>query len=109
MNANEQFEIKAHVFWVMTGFLAPGKDAPMESGPSIEERGEAYVVWNAQYGEVIHHVLCAVEDHLANVTPLRLHTCVGAGVQYERRRLFDTLCILAQFLPQRIAAQRKLH
>lgn len=58
----ERFEILAEAFRVMTGHMAPGKDASMHSYPApYEERQAAWDAWNAQHLDALRAVLTAVE------------------------------------------------
>ena len=54
MNANEQFEYMAELFYKKTGLMAPGKDSPVACGVTDrEERQEAWKVWvNEFYREM---------------------------------------------------------
>ena len=61
LSVNERFEIKAHVFNLMTGFLAPGKDAPPGVGYSREERQAAWEVFDISYGDNLRRTLDAVD------------------------------------------------
>ncbi len=54
MDANEQFEYMAELFYKKTGLMAPGKDSPAAFGVTDrEERQEAWKVWvNEFYREL---------------------------------------------------------
>ena len=54
MNANEQFEYMAELFYKKTGLMAPGKDSPAALGVTDrEERQDAWKVWvNEFYREL---------------------------------------------------------
>lgn len=60
MNASVKFEIKAKLFYDMTGLMAPGKDDPL--CVDLEHRGEVFAEWNSVYGEIIYKVLEAVDE-----------------------------------------------
>jgi len=66
MNANTQFEIKAAVFYAMTGFLAPGKDQGMVTYPTHEERQAAWRVWCDAYNPVLSATINAVDSIILN-------------------------------------------
>ena len=52
INEIERYEIAAHAFKRMTGFMAPGKEPPMDSFEEpIERREEAWRYWNHTHGE----------------------------------------------------------
>lgn len=57
-----KFEIKAEAFRIMTGHMAPGKDAAPESYPApYEERAAAYATWLQGNGECVRAVVLAFE------------------------------------------------
>lgn len=66
MNANTAFEIKAEAFRIMTGYMAPGKDAGVMAGidHSYEYRCQRWGDWNGLHGEVINSMLKAVDNVL---------------------------------------------
>jgi len=58
----ERFEIKAHTFYKMTGFLAPGKDEPLAAGHSNSRelrRQHEWEAWNGAYGKVVNTTIDA--------------------------------------------------
>ena len=68
INEIERYEIAAHAFKRMTGFMAPGKEPPMDSFEEpIERREEAWRYWNHTHGRIVTKILdgvCAViPDH----------------------------------------------
>ena len=74
----ERFEILAEAFRVMTGHMAPGKDASMHSYPApYEERKTAWDAWNAQHLDAVRAVLTASERVIQREEPCT--TCNGSG------------------------------
>ena len=62
MDNYTSYEIRAEAFRLMTGHMAPGKDAAPESYPEpFEVRSAAWEEWSKQHDEVIRSVLVAVE------------------------------------------------
>ena len=66
MNSNTAFEVKAEAFRIMTGHLAPGKDAGLLDGDSIshQDRYEKWGIWVVVHGDVIRAMLKAVDNVL---------------------------------------------
>ena len=61
INEIERYEIKAHAFKRMTGFMAPGKAVAYEAHEEpIERREEGWRYWNHTHGRVIAAMLDAV-------------------------------------------------
>ena len=78
INEIERYEIAAHAFRRMTGFMAPGKEPPMDSFEEpIERREEAWRYWNHTHGRIVTKILdgvCAViPDHDEELEILRIH------------------------------------
>lgn len=62
MNSIEQFEVKAEAFRIMTGHMAPGKDAAPESYPApFDERAEAFDEWQKQHGDCVRAMMLAFD------------------------------------------------
>lgn len=60
MDELERFEVTAKAFHIMTGHMAPGKDAPPTSYPAPHEVREAeWEAWNKQHGPCIKAMLRA--------------------------------------------------
>jgi len=58
LNSTEEYELKAEAFRVMTGHIAPGKDAAAASYPApYEEREAAWREWSAKHGEVVRAMI----------------------------------------------------
>lgn len=58
----ERFEIQAEAFRIMTGNMAPGKDAAAASYPApYEEREAAWKEWNAQNIDCVRAMIIATE------------------------------------------------
>ena len=78
LTSYERFEILAEAFRVMTGHMAPGKDASMHSYPApYEEREAAWAAWSAQNLDAARAVLRAVELVIQREEPCA--TCNGSG------------------------------
>lgn len=61
LNSTEEYELKAAAFRVMTGHMAPGKDASAESYPATyEEREAAWREWSAKHAEVLRAMILAL-------------------------------------------------
>jgi hypothetical protein len=61
LNSTEEYELKAEAFRVMTGHMAPGKDAAAASYPApYEEREAAWRDWCARHGEVVRAMIVAL-------------------------------------------------
>lgn len=61
LNSTEEYELKAEAFRVMTGHMAPGKDAAAASYPApYEEREAAWREWSAKHGEVVRAMIFAL-------------------------------------------------
>lgn len=59
---NERYEVKAEAFRIMTGHMAPGKDAAAASYPEpYEVRRAAFDAWWAQHAEAVRATLIAAE------------------------------------------------
>lgn len=62
LNPVERYEIKAMAFRIMTGHMAPGKDASPHSYPApIEERSAAWEKWIVEHGKTAAAMLTAFE------------------------------------------------
>ena len=62
LNSIEKFEIRAEAFRIMSGHMAPGKDAAAESYPEeYEERAAIYSQWFETHGECVMAMLQAFE------------------------------------------------
>jgi len=62
MTGNEKYEIVAEAFRLMTGHMAPGKDASPESYPApLEERSIAYDIWLEAHRRCINSMLLSFE------------------------------------------------
>jgi hypothetical protein len=78
MTATERYEVDSELFYVATGYMAPGKDVPMAMGGQNEkERRDAHVAWvaerNAQQQADIRAAIAALRAAPApeGETPLR--------------------------------------
>lgn len=61
LNTTEEYELKAEAFRVMTGHMAPGKDAAAASYPApYEERETAWQEWCAKHGEAVRAMILAL-------------------------------------------------
>ena len=61
LNSTEEYELKAEAFRVMTGHMAPGKDASAAGYPApYEEREAAWAEWGTKHGEVVRAMLLAL-------------------------------------------------
>lgn len=72
MDANTEFEIKAEAFRIMTGYMAPGKDAPMYAYAGREDEEERHRQWGAwcmTYSGIIRAMLRAVEHVRPSPSP----------------------------------------
>ena len=59
----EAFEVRAEAFRLMTGHMAPGKDAAPGSYPAdIDVRNEAHEAWWLKHGACVRAVMKAVEN-----------------------------------------------
>lgn len=57
-----KFEVKAEAFRIMTGHMAPGKDASPQSYPApYEERSKLFAEWIKTHGECVDAMIKAVE------------------------------------------------
>lgn len=62
LDSIEKFEIQAEAFRIMTGHMAPGKDASPYSYPApYEEREARYTDWADANGECVRAMLLALE------------------------------------------------
>ena len=62
MNSNEKYEITAEAFRLMTGHMAPGKDAASAAYPApFEERSIAYEVWLESHRRCINAMFLSFE------------------------------------------------
>lgn len=62
LDENLRFEIKAEAFRIMTGHMAPGKDASMHSYPApYELRASLFAQWIGHHGKCLDAVIRAVE------------------------------------------------
>lgn len=62
----DRYEIKAEAFRIMTGHMAPGKDAAPESYPApFDERFAAFERWQEIHGECARAMLKATERMVA--------------------------------------------
>lgn len=67
MDANEQFELVARIFQLMTGLMAPGKDVPPGYSTVPEEmRNETFIEWREHFQPFIHAMLQAVDENYHN-------------------------------------------
>jgi hypothetical protein len=67
LNSVEKFEIQAEAFRIMTGHMAPGKDASPFSYPApYEEREAIHKDWTAANSECIRAMLLAFERVMAD-------------------------------------------
>ena len=67
MNANTRYEITAKAFDLMTGLMAPGKDAPAALYPITPlERAEAWHSWKKDNQECIDAMITAFESVTEN-------------------------------------------
>ena len=74
----ESYEILAGAFRLMTGHMAPGKDASAASHPApYEERKAAWDAWHVQHGACARAVLQATEKLIEREEPCG--TCNGSG------------------------------
>ena len=65
MKANTRFEIEARAFNIMTGHMAPGKDAPAAAGDDdYEERQRAWIEWKQTHSTCINSMILAFENQL---------------------------------------------
>lgn len=61
LNSTEEYELKAEAFRVMTGHMAPGKDAAAASYPApYEEREAAWREWSVKHAEVLRAMILAL-------------------------------------------------
>lgn len=61
LNEIEEYELKAEAFKIMTGYLAPGKDAAMiGGGVPYEERVAAWEKWIAVNGATARAFITAL-------------------------------------------------
>lgn len=64
LDALTRTEIMAEAFRVMTGHMAPYKDASPESYPaSHEERNKAFDEWSERYGQCVRAVMHAFKEY----------------------------------------------
>jgi hypothetical protein len=69
MDTNTFFEITAETYRLMTGRLAPGKDAPAAAGPTDQrERERDYSEWCLNYGATVGVTIRAVENTMGSQT-----------------------------------------
>jgi len=60
MTTNEEYEIKAEAFRIMTGHLAPGKDpSPAANSSCFDERFAAYDQWIVTNGKCANAMMLA--------------------------------------------------
>lgn len=64
MNATLRFEIKARAFHAMTGYMAPGKDAPSSLPDDYAAREAAWAVWDKSHQKIIDAMLNAVSAEI---------------------------------------------
>lgn len=65
LTSYERYEIQAVAFRIMTGHMAPGKDASFESYPAPwDERHDAWKEWIATNGECIQSMLRGIQSIL---------------------------------------------
>lgn len=59
----ERYEILAHAFHAMTGYMAPGKDsaAAANSPHSLAERQDAWRRWSEKHGDINRAMLNAFD------------------------------------------------
>ena len=61
ISANAAFEIRARVFYCMTGLLAPGKDSPAAGALDRAERDREWHTFIDNYGKILNDTICAVQ------------------------------------------------
>ena len=62
LDTTTRFELKAEAFRIMTGHMAPGKDASPHSYPApYEDRTAAFDQWNAIHGDCVGAMIRAFE------------------------------------------------
>lgn len=62
LDSIEKFEIQAEAFRIMSGHMAPGKDASPYSYPApYEEREAIYKQWAEIHGECVRAMILAFE------------------------------------------------
>lgn len=62
LDTTTRFELKAEAYRIMTGHMAPGKDAsPQSYQAPYDERIEAFDRWSAIHGECVRAMLLAFE------------------------------------------------
>lgn len=65
LNDIEKYEVMAGAFRIMTGHMAPGKDASPASYPApYEDREAAWREWFAKNAECVRAVILAVERNV---------------------------------------------
>ncbi len=65
MDSYISYEIKAEAFRIMTGYMAPGKDAASASYPApIAEREAAWTKWLTENSECIKAMLSAADNFI---------------------------------------------
>jgi hypothetical protein len=70
LNEIEHYEILAHAFKAMTGFMAPGKEPAMDSFEEpIERRQEAWRHWKHTHERVINAIVTAFCYVMPDETP----------------------------------------
>lgn len=70
LNGIEKFEIQAEAFRIMSGHMAPGKDASPHSYPApYEERAAIYKQWAEMHSDCVRAVMLAVERVLPPTEP----------------------------------------
>lgn len=62
LDPTTKYEIKAEAFYIMTGLMAPGKDAPAEFGDTWNERNAAWEkFWTVERYEFAEAMLNAMK------------------------------------------------
>ncbi len=67
LDSIDRFEIQAEAFRIMTGHMAPGKDAGAASySVPYEQREEAHKKWMEAHGECVRAMLLAFDRLMSN-------------------------------------------
>lgn len=67
LDTTTRFELKCETFRLMTGHMAPGKDASSQSYPApLEERQLEFEDWNAIHGVCVAAMIRAFEMMIPN-------------------------------------------
>jgi len=65
MNAFDEYELDAALFYKQTRLMAPGKSEPLCDFHSFEERNEAWIAWQAANATTLKEIY-KLTDELAN-------------------------------------------